>query len=81
MTPCTRPRSLGGNHRAITFAAFGNAPASAAPNRNRTSSSVRSPVAAPVRAVNVDHASTIDESTDRGPLLSLQRPTGTANSP
>ena len=26
----------GGNHRAITFAAFGNAPASAAPNRNRT---------------------------------------------
>src|SRR5262245_2825778 len=81
ITPCTRPRSPTGYQREMARAAFGNAPASAAPNRNRTSTSESSPVAAPVSAVNADHASTMTDSTDRGPSRSPYRPTGTAKRP
>ena len=81
MSPWTRPRSPAGNHRDMTRAAFGYAPASPAPNRKRMTSRAGSPQAAPVRAVNTDHQTTMRVSTARLPNRSPSRPVGTSNSP
>ena len=80
-SPCARPRSSSGNQRDSTRATFGKAPASPAPKRNRTATSVQRPVHAPVSAVKADHQSEIRVSTRRPPIRSPHRPVGTSNSP
>lgn len=64
------------NHFATTIDAFGNAPASPAPNANRTASSGRKPLTAPVNAVNIDHHATTRASTRRAPMRSPITPVG-----
>ena len=74
------PRSRAGNHCEKLRTAFGKAPASPAPNRNRMATSDRSPCAAPVSIVNADHHNTMRVSTRRGPITSPSHPDGTSNS-
>jgi hypothetical protein len=65
----------------MTRAAFGNAPASPAPNRKRIITNDVKPHAAPVSAVNTDHQMTMRASTDREPCRSPSRPVGISNNP
>ena len=55
-TPIARPRARAGNHFETTVDTLGQAPASPAPNRKRTTSNETRPNVAPVSAVNTDHA-------------------------
>ncbi len=79
VTPDIVARCPGGNHRDTTIDAFGNAPASPAPNRNRMRSSGRKPVTVPVRMVKTDHHPTMRVSTRRGPSRSPMVPVGISN--
>ena len=80
ITPFAVPRSCAGNQRENARAMFGNAPASPAPNRNRTARSVPNPRTAPVSIVNADHHSTMRVRTRRGPYTSPNHPDGTSKS-
>jgi hypothetical protein len=79
IVPRILPRSSSGNQRVITRAVFGKAPASPAPNRNRTITSDHSPSAMPVKAVNADHQMTIRAMMRREPKRSARWPVGTSN--
>ena len=78
-TPHIVARCAGLNHRATTMEALGNAPASPAPNRNRTTSSGTKPLTVPVRMVNADHHPTMRVSISRGPRRSPIVPVGISN--
>src|ERR1039458_8429121 len=71
-----RARSATGNHRATTAELLGYAPASPAPNRNRTISSERKLLTKPVIVVNADHQITILLSVFLGPKRSPIAPLG-----
>ena len=68
--PCTVPRSRRGIQLENARAAIGQAPASPAPKRKRTSSIEGRLKAAAVAAVNADHHSTIRVRTDFVPSFS-----------
>src|SRR5262249_55954203 len=81
---CAGPRFPGGSQQEITRAALGKAPASPAPNKNRTNSNRAKPLTTlgqnsqenfhtqPVSAVNTDHQRTMRINTRRDPNRSPQ---------
>src|SRR5271154_6467726 len=79
-TLSARARSDAGNQRETADVQFGNAPASPAPNRNRTASRIRKLVTAPVSAVKADHQRTMRVRILRGPTRSPSIPLGISNS-
>ena len=78
---CARPVSDLGNQREITMVAFGYAPASPIPNRNRMINNMVKVLEKPVNMVNTDQERTILKSMDLGPFRSPHNPTGISNKP
>jgi hypothetical protein len=74
--PCAVPRSCLGNQREKVRAAFGSAPASPAPKRNRIATIDAKLNAKPVSMVNADHQQTIRVRTRRVPTRSPHHPVG-----
>src|SRR5215216_2105118 len=78
--PCAYPRSAGSIHRESDRVAFGNAPASPAPNRNRNVDMEAKFQESAVAEVKILHQVTIQASARRGPKRSPSHPPGNWNS-